>query len=76
MCNCVNVRRLVYSLASVLEMISSPAFNVSMFMWLLPVAVLVFISRSATSTSYDVISCTSFGPVWMMVLCSLLYSSL
>ena len=31
---------LVYSVASVFEMISSPAFNVSMFIWSLPVAVL------------------------------------
>ena len=42
------------------EIISSPAFNVSMFIWPLPVAVPFFISRSATSTSHDVISRTTF----------------
>ena len=51
----------VYSLASIFEMVSSPAFNVSMFMWLLPVAIPFFISRSAVSTSHDVFSGTSLG---------------
>ena len=32
-------KHLVYSLASVFEMVFSPAFNVSMFVWSLPVAV-------------------------------------
>ena len=56
-------------------MVSSPAFNVSMFMWSLPVAVPFSISRSAPSTSHDVISGTSYGSVWIMVCCSLSYSS-
>ena len=60
---------LTYSLASVFEMVSSPAFNVSMFVWSLPVAVPFFISRSAGSTSHDVIFGTSLGSVWIMVLC-------
>ena len=34
-------KHLVYSLASVFEMVSSPAFNVSMFIWSLPVALIV-----------------------------------
>ena len=42
-------KHLVYSLASVFETISSPAFNVSMFIWSLPVAVSFIISRSAAS---------------------------
>ena len=66
-------KHLVYSLASVFEMVSSPAFNVSMFMWLL--SVLIFISRSAASTSHDVISGTSFESVWIVILCSLSYCS-
>ena len=48
-------KHLVYSLASVFGMVSSPVFNVSMFTWSLPVAV-PFFSRSAASTSHDVIS--------------------
>ena len=44
----------MYRLASVFEMVSSPAFNVSIYIWSLPVAVLFFISRSAASTSHDV----------------------
>ena len=59
---------LVYNLASVIEMISSPAFNASMFIWSLPVAVSFFISHSAASTSHDVVPGTSFGSVWIMVL--------
>ena len=54
-------KHLVYSLASVFEMVYSPDFNVYMFLWSLHVAVPFFISRSAASTSYDVISDTSFG---------------
>ena len=42
-------KHLVYSLASVFEMVSSPAFNISMFIWSLPVAVPFFISRRAAS---------------------------
>ena len=61
-------KHLGYSLASVFEMVSSPAFNVSMFIWSLPVAVPFFISRSAASTSHIAISGTSFGSVWIMVL--------
>ena len=56
---------LVYSLASVFEMVSSPAFNVSMFMWSLPVAVPFFISRSAASISHDIIS---FWSLWIKVI--------
>ena len=62
-------KHFVYSLASVFEMISSPAFNVSMFIWSLPVALPLFKSRSAASTTHDVISGTSYGSVWMMVRC-------
>ena len=56
-------------------MVSSPAFNVSMFIWSLPVVVPCFVSRSAASTSHDIISGTSFVSVWIMVLCSMSYSS-
>ena len=65
----------VYTLSSVFEMISCPAFNVSMFIWSLPVAVQFFISRSAASKFHDVISDTSSGSVRIMVLCSLSYRS-
>ena len=65
-------KHLVYSLASVFEMVCSPAVNVSMFMWSLPVAVSFFKSRSA---SHDVISGMSFGSVWILVLCSLSHNS-
>ena len=92
-------KHLVYSLASVFEMVSSPAVNVnekaredtrqnqpreqagfrssdSMTDHIhvvnqlksLPVAAPFFISRSAASTFHDVISGTSFGSVWIMVL--------
>ena len=61
-------KHLVYSLASVFKMVSSPAFNILMFMWLLPVAVPFFISHSAVSTSHDAISGTLFGSVWIIVL--------
>ena len=54
-------KHLVWSLSSVFEMVSSPAFNVSMFIWSLPVAVPFFISRSAASTSHDVITGTFWG---------------
>ena len=67
-------KHLVFSLASVFEMVTSPAFNVSMFIWSLPVAVPLFIYRAA-STSHDVISGTSFGSVWIRVFSSLSYSS-
>ena len=46
-----------------------------MFIWSLPGAVPFIISRNAASTSHDVISGTCFGSVWIMVLCSLSYSS-
>ena len=46
---------LVYSLASVLEVVSSHAFNVSMFM-VIACCCPFFISRSGASTSHDVIS--------------------
>ena len=36
-------KHLLYSLASVFEVVSSRAFNVSMFIWTLPVAVTFFI---------------------------------
>ena len=61
-------KHLVYSLASVFEMVFSPAFNVSMFIWSLPVAVPFFISRSTASTSHGIICGTSFGSVWIVVL--------
>ena len=60
---------------SVFEMLSSPTFNVSMCLWSLSVAVLLFIYHSAASASHDVIPGTYFGSVWIMVLCSLSYSS-
>ena len=64
--NAVGIRlsdkHLVYSLAYIFEMISS-ALNVSMFIWSLPIVVPFFISHSASSTTQDVISCTSFGSV-------------
>ena len=44
-------------------------------LWSLPVAVPFFISRSAASTSHDVISGTSFGSVCVKVFFSLSYSS-
>ena len=68
-------KHLVYSLANVFQMVSSRAFNVSMLIWSLPVAVPFFISGSAASTSHDIICGTSSGSVWIMVLCSLSYSS-
>ena len=49
-------KHLVYSLASVFEMVFPPACNVSMFIWSLLFAAPFFISRSAASTSHDVIS--------------------
>ena len=64
-------KHLVYSLASVFEMVSTPAFNVSMFIWSLSVAVPFFIYRSAASISHDVISGTSFRSVCIIVFCSL-----
>ena len=64
----ISDKHLLYSLANVFEVVSSPAFNVSMFIWNLPVADQLFISRSAASTSHDVISGTSVGPVWITVL--------
>ena len=67
-------KHLVYNLISDFEMVSCPAFNVSMVIWSLPVAVSFFISRRAASTSHDVISGICFGSVWIMVLCSLTYS--
>ena len=57
-------KHFVYSVGSVFEMVSSPAFNVSLFIWSLPVAVPFFISHSATSTSHDVNFGTSF---WVSV---------
>ena len=66
---------LVYSLASVFEMVSSLGFNVSMFIWSLSAAVPFYISRSAASTSHDVVAGTYVGSTWIMVLCSLPYSS-
>ena len=68
-------KHLVYNLASVFEMVSSPASNVSIFILSLPVAVPFFISRSAASTSHDVISGTCFGSVWIVVFCSLSYNT-
>ena len=68
-------KHLVYNLANFFDMVSSPIGNVSMCVWSLPVAVPLFIYRSAASTSRDDISGTSFGSVFIMVLCSLSYSS-
>ena len=76
----VSIRRpdkhLVYSLASAFEMIYSPAINVPMFIWSLPVAVPFFIFRSTVSTSQGIISGTSFGSVWIVVLLSRSWISL
>jgi len=47
-------------------MASSPAANVSMFIWSLPIVVQFFVSRSAASTAHDVIGGTCFGSVWIM----------
>ena len=66
-------KHLVYSLANVFEMVSSPALNISMFIWSLPVTFIIFLC--AASTSHDVICGTIFGSMWIMVLCSLSYSS-
>ena len=46
-----------------------------MFTWSLTAAPPFFISRSAASTSHDTTSGASFGPMSMMVLCSLSHSS-
>ena len=63
-------KHLVYSLASVFEMESSRAFNVSMFIWSLPVAVPFFTSRSANSTFHDAISGTlGQRGLWYSVHC-------
>jgi len=64
---------LVYSLASVFEMVSSPP--VSMFIWSLPVDVPFFIVRSAASTNRDAVFGTYYRSMWFVVLCSLSYSS-
>ena len=69
-------KHLVYRLASAFAMVSSVAFSVSMFICSLHVAVPFVKCRSAASTSYDVISGTSFGSVWITVLCSLLHISM
>ena len=54
-------------------MVSSPSFNVSMFIWSLPVAAPFFISRIVASTLNDVISGASFGSdqceLWYYVHC-------
>ena len=68
-------KHFVYTLASVFQMVLFSAFNVSMFIWSLPISVQLFLSRRASSTTHDVISGTSFGTVWVMVPCSLSYSS-
>ena len=64
----LSVKHLVYSLASVFEMLFSPAF---MFIRSLPVAVPFFISRNAASTSHDIISDTSF---WVSVYYGILFT--
>ena len=46
-------KHLEYSLASVLEMVSFHAFNVSMFIWSLPVTVPFFITLNVASISHD-----------------------
>ena len=62
-------KHLVFRLASVFKVVSSPAL--SMFMWSLPVAVPFFIvSRSAASTSHHVVSGTSnvdYGTLFTVV---------
>ena len=52
------------------------ASNVSMFIYSLPAAVPFLTCRSANSVYHGVISGTSFGSVWIVVLCSLSYSSM
>ena len=76
MCSRLSDKHLVYRLASVFAMVSSVAFSVSMFICSLHVADPFFICRSVAFTSYDVISGTSFGTVWITVLCSLLHISM
>ena len=56
-------------------MVTSPTFSVSTFIWALPVVFPFLISHGAASASRDVSSDISFGSVWIMVLCSLSYSS-
>ena len=53
-------------------MISSPAINISMFIWSLPVAAPLFTSHNAASASDGVISGTSFGSR-CVVHCALSY---
>ena len=61
-------RYLVYSLASIVSCFQ--CLNV-----LLPVAFPFFISRRAASICYYVLYGTSFGSVWIIVFCSLSFSS-
>ena len=56
-------KHFVYTLASVFQMVLFSAFNVSMFIWSLPISVQLFLSRRASSTTHDVISGTSVGTV-------------
>ena len=71
-CHDVGIRlsdkHLVYSFARFFQMVFHPALNVSMFIWSLSVPVPIFISHSAASTSHDIISGTSLGSVWVVVL--------
>ena len=67
-------RHLMYSLACVTELVSSPSCNVSMFIWLY-IDVPFFISRCAASTFHGVMSGTYFVSVRIMVLCSVSCSS-
>ena len=61
----------VYSLAKALAMVSSPAFNVSMLIWLIPVAFPFYIFFRAASTSHVVIDGTSLGSVHIVTVWSL-----
>ena len=66
---------LVYSLANIFEMVYSLSFNVSMLIWSLPIAVpfsyLVMLLPPPLVFSMVPL----FGSVWIIVLCSLSYSS-
>ena len=66
---------LMYSLTSVFEVVSSPAFNISMFIWSLAVSVPFHISLRAASISQDVVSDIPFRSTWIMILCPMSYSS-
>ena len=64
-------KHLVYSSASLSEMVASTAFNVSIIMRSLPVALPFFVPLGAASTAHGVISVTFSGlcESWYSVHC-------